>query len=199
MDISSRKVKEAYESQRTMAKTRGLDWGFTLETWAEIWRPHWENRGKLRHQLCMGRKGDQGGYTPDNVYIITNRENSLETLERREYDSKEFEPRNTKAYYVYNDKLFEKQPEVAEYIGCCLRWVTKLVEDGTVEKYRINKPRKWYCTPYGDFTKASQAVEATRISEQKEITRQTMFHRYRNDKYPTFYIETRQEPDTRLN
>lgn len=202
MNKFSRKINEAYNAQKDMAKHRGIDWGFTLDTWCDMWEQSgkWDQRGKSGDQYCMGRKGDQGAYSPNNVYIITNREN---TLERHRLQGCPFsgsnEQRKTQAYYVYDGVRFEKQEELCEQTGYSLRNIQKMVSAGKIEKFKPSEPKKFYCTPYGDFTKAGLAVDAVRENEGIDVTRQTLFHRYRNDKFPTFYVEVRQEPDTKLN
>jgi hypothetical protein len=43
----------------------------------------WEQRGRKQGQYCMARKGDVGPYSPDNVDIITIRQNSIDANKGR--------------------------------------------------------------------------------------------------------------------
>lgn len=65
-----------YVTHRANAKKRGLDWGFTFASWWAVWQESgkWEERGRGTG-FCMARKGDIGGYSPENVYICTNSQN----------------------------------------------------------------------------------------------------------------------------
>ncbi len=62
--------------QKANAKSRGIDWEFTFQTWIETWGTNIDNRGGGKEQLCMCRKLDNGPYSPGNVYIDTNSANS---------------------------------------------------------------------------------------------------------------------------
>lgn len=66
----------AFTSQRNNANKRGIEWQLTLWQWWSIWQQsgHWTNRGRGRG-YCMCRKGDQGPYSTDNVYIATHAKN----------------------------------------------------------------------------------------------------------------------------
>lgn len=68
-------LRRAYSRQKASAKLRGIDWLFTYETWAAVWQPYAARRGKCRDCLVMGRIGDAGPYSPDNVQIVTYSEN----------------------------------------------------------------------------------------------------------------------------
>lgn len=66
------KPTRAYASQKRNAKKRGIDWELSLWQWWTIWRAsgHWRSRGRgYGFQMC--RKGDQGPYSVDNVYIAS--------------------------------------------------------------------------------------------------------------------------------
>jgi hypothetical protein len=59
--------------QRKAAKQRGIDWLMTFEEWLAVWGDMFPQRG--RTGMVMGRKGDTGPYSVDNVDIITATEN----------------------------------------------------------------------------------------------------------------------------
>jgi hypothetical protein len=66
--------KGKYSLHRNNAiRVRGLEWGFTFETWWAVWEKSgkWHLRGNRPEQYCMCRRDDVGPYSPDNVYIDT--------------------------------------------------------------------------------------------------------------------------------
>lgn len=67
----------AFRRQRQNAKIRGIGWELTLWQWWTIWQDsgRWEQRGRGQGYV-MCRKGDQGPYAADNVFIATAAENS---------------------------------------------------------------------------------------------------------------------------
>jgi DNA-binding transcriptional regulator YiaG len=77
-----RKLKGAFSNQKSQAYIRGVEWNLTFEQWYKIWvdSGHLDERGQGRDKYCMGRKGDVGPYSIDNVEIITNRENLSQSI-----------------------------------------------------------------------------------------------------------------------
>src|SRR6516164_720934 len=74
------RAKEAYWAQKANAKARGKDWKFTLEEWISWWEeklgPNWlQKRGRGKSKYVMGRRGDTGPYSPENVECLTNLQN----------------------------------------------------------------------------------------------------------------------------
>jgi hypothetical protein len=71
-----RKPTLVFGRQKNSARQRGIEWDLTLWQWWSIWQEsgHWTNRGR-GNGYCMCRKGDQGPYSVDNVYIATSVEN----------------------------------------------------------------------------------------------------------------------------
>lgn len=69
---SSRNPGVAYMNQKRYAEYRGIEWRMTFPEWWKVWQDsgHWEQRGRGQG-YCMGRYGDTGPYSPDNVYICT--------------------------------------------------------------------------------------------------------------------------------
>jgi hypothetical protein len=70
-------IRMAYSAQKVRANQRGIAWQFTLPEWWGVWERsgHWHERGRgAGYMMC--RKGDEGPYAVDNVFIATGRENS---------------------------------------------------------------------------------------------------------------------------
>lgn len=72
--------RRKYLMQKKQAGRRGISWEMTYIQWIKIWLEsgHWYERGKKRGQYQMARFGDKGPYSPDNVKIITGKENIQE-------------------------------------------------------------------------------------------------------------------------
>jgi hypothetical protein len=72
-----KKQRAAYSVQKRNAKQRGIEWRFTFQEWWAWWQVdnRWANRGMGRDNFVMARKGDQGPYSPDNVYCATHAQN----------------------------------------------------------------------------------------------------------------------------
>lgn len=68
----------AYQAQRNGARQRGIEWLFTYESWWAVWKDDFHRRGPGRDDLCMARHGDEGPYSPGNVYLTTNGRNSAD-------------------------------------------------------------------------------------------------------------------------
>jgi hypothetical protein len=76
-----KKQRAAYSVQKRTAKQRGIEWKFTFKEWWAWWQVdnRWENRGRGRGCFVMARIGDQGPYSPDNVYCATAEQNVKDT------------------------------------------------------------------------------------------------------------------------
>jgi hypothetical protein len=66
-----KKVKRAFSSHKSQAKSRGIEFKMTFDEWWDMWKPHWHNRGPHKHGLVMCRKMDSGSYEIGNVRIAT--------------------------------------------------------------------------------------------------------------------------------
>ncbi|HGY9588548.1 TPA: hypothetical protein ACOJP0_001326 [Vibrio harveyi] len=106
--------------------------------------------------------------------------------------------RNTKTYYIYKDKVFEKQSGLVEEHGISLSYVHKLIQNRKIEKYKRNDPFVQYATPYGVFDKAYKALQAVRNAENNELTRQALWYRFKN-KAKGYSVDIVTLDDTRLN
>lgn len=69
--------RKAYTQQKGNAKRRGLEMRLTFEEWKQLWLDsgHWDERGRGACKYCMMRKGDQGHYEINNVFIGLNAKN----------------------------------------------------------------------------------------------------------------------------
>ena len=82
---STSRLAKAYWDQKHNANIRGIAWGLTFPLWYEIWRASGklESRGRGQNKYVMGRYGDTGGYTPENVLIISSIENNSDTINKK--------------------------------------------------------------------------------------------------------------------
>jgi len=79
IDFNDNPLKK-YKQQRRNAKTRGIEWMFTIDTWWSVWEASgkYHLRGKSLGHYVMARKNDIGAYSVDNVEIKTCSENICE-------------------------------------------------------------------------------------------------------------------------
>lgn len=70
----------AYRRHKANASTRGIPWLFSPETWWAWWQTdaRWSERGTGKPRLVMGRIGDVGPYSPENVRPLTPEQNNAE-------------------------------------------------------------------------------------------------------------------------
>lgn len=70
------KARLAYSQQRRNASSRNIAWQMSISEWWGVWQDSgkWSKRGR-GDGYCMGRKGDCGPYSVENVYICTVAEN----------------------------------------------------------------------------------------------------------------------------
>jgi hypothetical protein len=67
-----RSPQGAYVTARVNAGRRGIEWGFTFESWWKLWEESgkWVWRGRKAGCYCMARLGDSGPYAPFNCLIV---------------------------------------------------------------------------------------------------------------------------------
>jgi hypothetical protein len=82
MPISYKTPKGKYIAQKRQAKQRGIEWQLTFDGWMDLWvqSGKWELRGTKRGQYVMGRRGDVGPYSKDNIYICECTQNHLDAI-----------------------------------------------------------------------------------------------------------------------
>ncbi|HWT40933.1 MAG TPA: hypothetical protein VN081_06770 [Dongiaceae bacterium] len=74
-------AKARFLEQYHRARQRGIEWHFSFSDWWSVWRESglWDSRGKANaSSAVMGRRGDIGPYSKENVYIITIADNFIE-------------------------------------------------------------------------------------------------------------------------
>lgn len=69
-----------YNTQRTNAKMRGVEWAINFADWWAIWvaSGKWAQRGRNSGQFVMARLNDEGPYAAHNVRIISSNQNVRE-------------------------------------------------------------------------------------------------------------------------
>jgi hypothetical protein len=50
------------------------DWNLEFEDWYELWKDHWDNRGRLGHNMCITRKDFEKSWDKDNCEIVERQE-----------------------------------------------------------------------------------------------------------------------------
>ncbi len=110
--------KGKFVRQKANARRCGIPWELSFEEWWKIWEDSgkWEERGKTSLDYVMARKLDAGGYSVDNVHIISSRKNSADS--------------HANGLSFYKNKYIEREhrrvKEVAEVINHWpLNWVTE--------------------------------------------------------------------------
>ncbi|EBG9723259.1 TPA: hypothetical protein G9F28_004607 [Salmonella enterica] len=119
----SKSPLHAFRAQRVHALSRGVEWSLIFWDWWQIWQASgkWELRGRGAGSFCMCRKGDEGAYEKNNVYIGSVVHNS--TLGR------------TLAYERNKDRLFVHlvitaaggPSAVAQHLGYSKHYINQLI------------------------------------------------------------------------
>lgn len=88
IQIQTIKAQAAFDTQRSSARHRGIEFLFTFHEWWEWWQidERWNKRGLKGNGLVMARFGDEGPYAPWNVYCATSADNvkDIDPEKRRE-------------------------------------------------------------------------------------------------------------------
>src|SRR5205823_14636294 len=76
-DRADRWLLGCFRRQRAAAKQRGVPFHFTFEEWSRTWKDSGRlpQRGTMRANYQMARRGDVGGYASSNVEIVSIEEN----------------------------------------------------------------------------------------------------------------------------
>ena len=72
-----------YSNHMFHARQRGVEWGFTFETWWEMWEPYFDQMGQTSDSYHMCRTRDVGPYSPENCRIDTAANNGREGVETK--------------------------------------------------------------------------------------------------------------------
>lgn len=75
MDINEYRIK--YQTQKSNAKIRGIDFLLTFQEWCEFWGEDIERRGTGPNDLQMQRKCDTGPYAIGNISKGTPKQNAV--------------------------------------------------------------------------------------------------------------------------
>ncbi len=68
----NRTPEAAYQTHKSKAASRGIEFKLTFDEWSSLWEEHWENRGcSGANSLQMCRLNDEGAYEVGNVRIDT--------------------------------------------------------------------------------------------------------------------------------
>ena len=153
------RATEAYWAQKANAKARGKDWKFTLEEWISWWEeklgPNWlEKRGRGKSKYVMGRRGDTGPYSPENVECLTN----LQNCEARRLNGSAAKgerssqsvltDKQAKEIYLATDKLknlaqrYSVGITAIESIKRGRTWKHVTTSLGQAHKNKVGRPRK---------------------------------------------------------
>jgi len=79
-------ARKRYSRHRAQAKYRNIPWQFDFDSWYAWWASHGIDRNipnpeRGRDRLCMCRHGDEGPYSPGNVYLATHSENTKDSFQ----------------------------------------------------------------------------------------------------------------------
>lgn len=80
-DPQHHKMYVAFGYQRVTARLRGDQWNLTWEQWRDIWLPHWHQRGKTAHDLCLCRRDIEGAWEVNNIELLTRKEHGRRVRE----------------------------------------------------------------------------------------------------------------------
>lgn len=89
-----------YLLSRAQANFRGEEFTLSFEEYYELWKEHWNNRGRQPENMCMTRRDPDGAWDCKNAYIITRKEH-LQIQGRRR--------KGTMTYKTHYTKLKVKQ------------------------------------------------------------------------------------------
>jgi hypothetical protein len=172
-------ARKKFSRHRSQAKFRGIGFHFTFEEWYQWWLDNGVDKNldiqytDDQQRLCMCRKGDNGDYHPDNVYLASAPENSR----HGHYNGKAnyiVKPRKT---FRYGDKLYSNREMTIDLKidpkDLRLYRADDYDENNLKETMRLinrwikmeNKYQKYWITPKGKFSSKDLAAEAMGISK----------------------------------
>lgn len=87
--VASRRLRIAFDTHRSNAHQRGIDFLLTYDEWLRIWKEsgHLAERGACTGGYVMARYGDIGPYAVGNVRIILHADNTREAWTGRTHSS----------------------------------------------------------------------------------------------------------------
>lgn len=60
-----------WQMAKAQAKFRGEEWELTFEEYYELWKDHWNNRGRKAEDMCMSRHDREGPWDIKNTLIMS--------------------------------------------------------------------------------------------------------------------------------
>lgn len=82
-DEERHKMYQPWLLAKAQANFRKEAWNLSFEEYYEMWKPHWDNRGRKPGNVCMTRKDIDYGWEVGNVMIITRSEHFVRQGEMR--------------------------------------------------------------------------------------------------------------------
>ena len=79
-----------FVQQRNQANYRNESWELTFAQWADMWQPHWQQRGRERDDYCMTRLDPELDWTLDNTVVMTRKEHCQRHRQRQANGSYQF-------------------------------------------------------------------------------------------------------------
>jgi hypothetical protein len=76
-------IYNAFLKRKAQAKYRGEIWAMTYEEFYDLWKNDWHNKGRLSHQVCMGRHDPEKEWSRSNTYIRLRYDQLLEQAKKR--------------------------------------------------------------------------------------------------------------------
>lgn len=67
----------AWQRARAQARFRHEPWDLTFEQFEIAWGESWAERGRTKDRLCMSRVDYEGGWSIDNVELLTRKEHNI--------------------------------------------------------------------------------------------------------------------------
>jgi len=152
--IDTKDARKKYNTQKSNAKRRSIEFCITFDEWLEIWEASgkWALRGRGADKYCMCRIGDTGAYSVENVFIGQGKQNvrdgNLGKLDSEETKRKKSEAAKGKKHpWAKGKNNVMHRPEVK---------AKKSEATGGANHYKA----RGVITPEGFFATAKLAAEA---------------------------------------
>lgn len=172
-------ARKKFSRHRAQAKFRNIGFHFTFDEWYQWWLDHGVDKNQnIQYQddqqrLCMCRKGDDGDYHPDNVYLASAPENARHS----HYNGKAYYIANPRKTFRWGDQLQTNREMLFQRMvdpkDLRLYRADTYDEMNQRETFRLinrwlkmpNKYKKFWITEAGKFPSRDSAAKATGISK----------------------------------
>ncbi len=160
-------MKAQYENQRRKVKARNIDWLFTYETWLDWWKSTGKlaERGRKSSEYCMCRIGDEGPYSPENVYCATNDQNAKDSYTNNKNQS-------------FNKRTFEQMSAAGSKGGKIAAGIAKARGKELSEEH-LNLIKDIDKTKYGWVAKASRILDVSHTQVKRLVDKYYVGEIYR--------------------